>query len=265
MTKPLAERFQSTLRDCALSGYQLMLILTDGSKGADDFANEHYISFENNKEVYGFMQLVVSNNKDHLEPATAAFLEERHWSVPSAGHVIAFDIDANGNELVRQEIAFADKNAAESSARFIHQHALAADDAVAKWTAAFAEANRTNRRVWVRVSQRYCGPCFRLTRWLADQQKLLEKDYVMLKIDDFHDEHGKEVAQRVTDGREFGIPFHAIFDTSGKMIIDSNGPLGNVGYPSGFDGKKQLRKMLQTSRQNLTDAEIEQLIHSLPD
>ncbi len=117
----------------------------------------------------------------------------------------------------------------------------------------------------MRVSQRYCGPCFRLTRWLDDQQKLLEKDYVMLKIDDFHDLHGNEIAQRVTRGGEFGIPFHAIFDASGKMLVDSAGPLGNVGFPSGFDGKKQLRKMLQSSRQNLTDAEIDQLVQSIPD
>ncbi|HUE13936.1 MAG TPA: hypothetical protein VMR25_07225, partial [Planctomycetaceae bacterium] len=61
------------------------------------------------------------------------------------------------------------------------------------------------------------------------------------------------------------IPFHAIFDASGTMLVDSNGPLGNIGCPSGFEGKKQLRKMLLQTRQNLTDAEIEQLVDSIGD
>ena len=174
-------------------------------------------------------------------------------------------MDGEGKELGRQDIDVNIAGAAEQVAKFIHQYVPATPDAEAKWAAAFAEGARTNRRVWVRISQRYCGPCFRLTRWLDDQQKLLEKDYVMLKIDDFHDLHGNEIAQRVTRGGEFGIPFHAIFDASGKMLVDSSGPLGNVGFPSGFDGKKQLRKMLQSSRQNLTDAEIDQLVQSIPD
>jgi hypothetical protein len=49
------------------------------------------------------------------------------------------------------------------------------------------------------------------------------------------------------------------------MLIDSEGPLGNIGYPTSVEGKKQLRKMLLASRRNLTDAEIDQLVESLGD
>ena len=88
-----------------------------------------------------------------------------------------------------------------------------------------------------------------MARWLDDQHELLDKDYVMLKIDDFRDQNGKLVAERLTRGEQHGIPFHAIFDPDGELLMDSAGPLGNIGHPSGFEGKKQLRKMLLETRQ----------------
>ena len=49
------------------------------------------------------------------------------------------------------------------------------------------------------------------------------------------------------------------------MLVDSAGPLGNIGYPSGFDGKKQLRKMLSASARNLNVGEVETLVESVED
>ena len=104
-----------------------------------------------------------------------------------------------------------------------------------------------------------------LARWLADQQELLAKDYVLLKIDDFRDEHGHTVAERLTRGNRHGIPFFAIFDEDGKLLIDSAGSSGNIGYPSSAEGKAHLRKMLLETRQNLADTDIDLLIVSIPD
>jgi hypothetical protein len=176
--------------------------------------------------------------------------------------VVAIAIDADGTELGRQELEITSENAAEAAAEFGRRHAPAPHDAEQKWDQAFAEAKRTNRRVWARVSQRYCGPCFRMTRWLDDQKMLVEKDYVVLKIDDVRDIHGVEVADRLLRRQQAGVPFHAIFDASGTLLIDSIGPTGNIGHPSGFEGMQQLRKMLSTTRQNLTDAEIDQMVES---
>jgi len=87
----------------------------------------------------------------------------------------------------------------------------------------------------------------------------------MLKIDNVQDRGGGRVAKRLTQGKPRGVPFHAIFDSDEQMLVDSAGPLGNIGYPSGFEGKKHLRKMLLATRRNLTDAEIDQLVDSLED
>jgi hypothetical protein len=120
--------------------------------------------------------------------------------------------------------------------------------------------------VLARVSQRYCGPCFKLARWIDDEHELLEKDYVLLKIDDARDKNGVEVAQRLTRGQRFGIPFFAIFDQDEKLLVDSAGPLGNIGYPGGdVESRRHLRKMLLATRQNLTAAEVDQLVTSVED
>ena len=94
---------------------------------------------------------------------------------------------------------------------------------------------------------------------------MIEKEFVVLKIDDVRDLNGGEVAERITGGGHFGVPFHAIFAADGRLLIDSRGPGGNIGHPSGDAGKKHLRNMLLTETRHLTDAEIEQLVSSLDD
>jgi hypothetical protein len=227
--------------------------------------DRNFLSYQTNEDVSTFMQLVISKDQVDLEPADALFLEERNCELPKEGHVFACAFNADGSELARLEIDVNDEGAIGEAADFVHKHAPPQVDAAYKWKEAFAEAARSNRRVWARISQRYCGPCFQLARWLDNQQELLKKDYVMLKVDDVRDSKGAAIAQRLTRGKAQGVPFHAIFDVDEQMLIDSEGPLGNVGHPSDFEGRKQLRKMLQATRQNLTDAEIEQLVKSLED
>jgi hypothetical protein len=261
----LAQRYETTLRDCALGGFHLMLILAGDAEGVSDFVEKNFVDYDANREVSTFMQIVAASSQVAIDSADDKFLQERRWQRPDAGRVVAYAIDSSGKELGRLEINASDVNAADQAASFIHQYAPAKVDAEKKWSDAFAEASRSNRRVWARISQRYCGPCFRLARWLDDQKPLLERDYVMLKIDDVRDLNGVEVAQRLTRGEHHGVPFHAIFDPSGELVIDSAGPLGNIGNPTGVEGKKHLRKMLLDTRRNLTDAEINQLVESLGD
>jgi len=47
------------------------------------------------------------------------------------------------------------------------------------------------------------------------------------------------------------------------MLFDSVGRTGNIGHPSGFEGDRQLRKMLLESRHTLTDPEVDQLVESV--
>jgi hypothetical protein len=259
--KSLADRYKATLRDCARSGFHLMVILGGNGDQVTEFINRNLIDYETNKEAYPFMQLVISGGS--LSAVDLAFVKEHKWNLPGDGRVVAHAIDGKGNELGRREFDVATEAAVESTADFLHRHAPPKVDGVEKWRKAFADAKRSHRRVWARIGQKYCGPCHALGRWIDDHRGLLEKDFVFLKIDDFYDEYGDRVAQRLTRGEHHSIPFYAIFDEDGKLLIDSVGPLGNIGYPSGFEGQKQLRKMLLQTRRNLTDDEIKQLVESV--
>ena len=86
---------------------------------------------------------------------------------------------------------------------------------------------------------------------------------MFLKIDRVRDLHGQEVAKRLNHGKHHTVPFFALFDADGALLIDSASPRGNIGYPSGFERKKHLRKMLMETRKNLTAEQIDAAIGTL--
>jgi hypothetical protein len=262
-TQTLAEKFESVLRDAALGDFHVMALIFDGTAG--DFVNANLLDSEKTKEVASFMQLEIDGS-DLADAAAAQFLKAKKWPAPRPRTVFAFALDSSGKELGRIEIDIAEGEAAAKAEAFIRKHAPPAADAKKKWAAAFAEAKRTNRKVWARVSQRYCGPCFLTARWLDDNREQLARDYVLLKIDNMRDEHGQEIAQRIVSNRgDFGIPFSAIFDADEKLLVDSEGPLGNIGHPSGYEGRRHLNKMLRDTRLNLSAEQIERIVNSLDD
>ena len=223
------------------------------------------MDYESKPEVASYLQFVVPRDKANLNASDADFFKEHNWQIPVEGRVTAFVLGGTGTLIGRLEVDVTETEAGEKVAAFVSKHLPAKLDAQKKWQEAFADAKRTNRKVWARLSQRYCGPCFLLARWLDDHREILDKDYVMLKIDEYANDNGVDLAKRITRGGSFGIPFFAIFDKDELLVVDSDSPLGNIGFPSGYEGSKHLRKMLLASRGSLTDAEVEQLVASLAD
>jgi hypothetical protein len=259
------ERYEMNLRDCRLAHFHAMIILYRPSKDADRFVHENFIEYQKNKDVSRYMQLLGPIDEEPANAEVAEFARAKGLPTPEKGKVFACALDPSGKELGRIEFDWKLPDAAESAARFIREHAPPTEDAIKKWDEAFATAKQTHRKVWVRISQRYCGPCFRLTRWLDDHKEILEQDYMFLKIDNCRDLHGVEVADRLTGGEHFGVPFSVIFDSDEKKLIDGDSAVGNIGFPSGYEGKKHLRKMLTETRQKMTDKQIDELVESLED
>ncbi len=260
-----AERYAKVLRDCRLSHFHAMVILFRPSDDTKRFVDVNLMDYQTTKEVSYFMQLQGQIGDDSATAEIAEFGRSKNWPTPEKGRVFACAIDAAGKELGRIEFDSKDPDGPKLAAQFIRKHAPTPADAKKKWDEAFAVAKQSNRKVWVRICQRYCGPCFMLTRWLDDHKDALEQDYVLLKIDDWGDLHGEEVAQRLTGSEGAGVPFHAIFDSNARMLINSVSPIGNIGYPSGFEGKKHVRKMLTETRNNLPVKQIDEIVGSLND
>ncbi|HVU88481.1 MAG TPA: thioredoxin family protein [Pirellulales bacterium] len=259
--QPLAERFRNTLRDCAATGYRPLVVFYSGTARAAEFANDQFVDHDKNNDVYDFMQVVTS--AVDMTAEDAAFVKEHDFKLPPPGHVTVYAFDSQGQPTGSLDVDVAAAEAAQAAAAFVKERAPKRADAQQKWNEAFAEAKRSHRRVLARVSQRYCGPCFKLARWLKDEEELLAKDFVLLKIDDYHDENGRGVAERLTRGSRHGIPFFGIFDEDEKLLVDSAGPTGNIGYPGSVEGQAHLRKMLLESRRNLSDSDVDALIGGL--
>lgn len=257
-----SDRYERTLRDCRLSGFRMMIILHGPSDAAKEFVDANLLDYNTTEEVSSFMQLTRKIGED---PDVSEFARTQNWPIPEEGKIFACAIDGSGNEIARIMLDSKTSDSPERAAQFVRKHAPKQVDAKKKWDEAFADAKRTDRKVWARISQRYCGPCFMFTRWLDDQKELLEQDYVFLKIDDVRDLHGTEVTDRLTGGDHFGVPFHAIFSAAEEMLITSESPVGNIGHPSGYEGKKHLRKMLKETRSRLSDEQIDEIVGSLSD
>ncbi len=258
------EKVSNLLRDARLGGFHAMMILGDfADERCNQFVQENLMDYDANKNVSSYMQMRF--NTGPTGDKGKAFATAKKWPLADAGTVTAIALDASGNELGRTTIDFTAAEAKEQTAAFVEKHLPPVVDAQQKWDEAFALAKKTNRRVWVRISQRYCNPCFLLSRWMDEHRTVLEKEFVLLKIDDVRDKNGGEVADRITEGKPFSIPFFAFYDADQKMLANSLGPTGNIGYMSGYEGKRHFRRMLQKAKHTLSDQEIEQFIGSIED
>lgn len=258
--KPIALRWSTLMRDCRLGGYRPMVILSQDNAEMNQFIGDHLLNYRKNRAAAKFMTLTY-----HPDAADANFAATQNWTVPSENKLTAIAYDKSGTEIGRETFdASAPSSVAQASA-FLSQHALENVDMEKAWNEAFAVAKKTDRRVWVRLSGRYCGPCFTFARWLDDHSDVLSKDFVMLKLEQGTSSENSEIVNRLTDGNHVGIPFHAMFSADGTKIIDSKGPLGNIGSVSGFEGKQHLRKMMEASCKRISPSEMQSVISSLED
>ena len=259
--RSLAEKYGNVLRDTKLNDFHLLVIIFDST--SDDFVGRYLMDHERTKEVMSFMNLRIRET-DVADEVARKFVESHDWPQPQRGNVFVCALDGGGKELGRATLDTRADGVKTQAAEFLNEHSPAQADAKAKWDAAIAEATRSGRKVWARIGQRYCGPCFRLSRWLDDNREQLERDYVLLKIDDVRDRHGVEIANRIVSNRDhFGVPFHGIFNAREKLLIDSEGPTGNIGHPSSFEGRRHLRRMLVETKTSLSHSEIDVIVSTL--
>jgi thiol-disulfide isomerase/thioredoxin len=133
-------------------------------------------------------------------------------------------------------------------------------------SAALAVAAKEDRKVFLHFGAPWCGWCLRLDAWLARPEvaKVFGKDYIEVKIDMDRMEGAKEVFGRYNSSGMGGIPWFLILDAKGKSQITSDGTDGkNIGFPAEAQEIAHFVKMLSTTKQRITDNEVEELSKSL--
>lgn len=257
----LKDRLQSLTGDARFSAMRVLVILQgDSSRHVSDTVRQ-LLDFEAQNEILCYLPLVISPH--HFQPDAATFTQ-LGWQRPQRGEIVLLAFDGDGRQVGSQHVAVVSVDSAlEVAKSFLKQHAPPVRDARVLLKEGQTDAKKTGRRVWIVISGPRCGPCFRLARWMEDQHALLAKDFVVLKLMDGLDKGASDVSQELKQPLTAGIPWMAITEPDGTLLVTSDGPLGNLGFPTSFEDLRHLRDMLARTAQRLTAEERERIVQSL--
>jgi len=256
------DRFESQLRNCSLYHLRLLVVIASDEESLK-FANEIIAVNENERAILGYLPMILDMSKTAHRQQKLELLKQYNWPIPEPGKVQCAVLDSDGKEIALVVVDNQQIDAKPTAIQFIASYEPPSQDAKKEFAEALAEAKRTDRVVWAQHSQTRCGPCFKLSQWVDQHRSILEKNFVFVKIDDARDQGGSEIVKKITGDRRFGIPFVAIFDSEGKLLIDGNSPLGNFGFPNSIDSALHLRRMISKSGKRITESELDQLVNSL--
>ncbi|MGQ0636872.1 MAG: M56 family metallopeptidase [Planctomycetaceae bacterium] len=257
---PLAERLPALCRDARLNGMHVLAILQGDDSDAAVRTATRLLDYDAVPEVLGY--LTVRITPDRIT-ADAKSIAELGWPTPKPDQLVLVALDGRQKLISSERIDLKRNDAAGAQgAAFLKRHGPAARDALALFEAAREEARASGRRVWLVEGGPRCGPCFRLARWLDDHRATLEKDYLVVKVLGSIDRNTTELIKRF-GSTSHGIPWFAVIEPDEKILITSDGPLGNIGVPVSVEELRHLRRMIETTAQKITPDEIDTLLKSL--
>jgi len=126
-------------------------------------------------------------------------------------------------------------------------------------SAALANLNRDDQRLFVKFSTQSCGWCKRLNSFLGDESiaPILSKDFVFVEMDQNKLLGARELRKRLSSGKPSGgVPWFAILDKNGNVLSTATGKRGNIGYPAAPESIVHFMNMLSSSATTISDTEF---------
>lgn len=186
-------------------------------------------------------------------------------------------LDADGAVVANQETAALEVKGPDGQSKgveaghdpavvlkFLEAHQAAPLKAQDLLDQGLARAKESGKLAFVHFGAPWCGWCRKLEAWMAraDVAPVLGKAFVDVKIDQDRTVGGKDLLARYSGGKSGGIPWFVLLDGSGRAVIDSTGPQGNVGFPAAPEEIEHFGAMLRKTGR-LSEAEITGLLDSL--
>jgi hypothetical protein len=202
---------------------------------------------------------------DIADPAAKPFVAGLgiNWPKDGAFNLAAFD-PAAGRLLAQTTEAEISANGKIDPAlllNFARLHSPVMPDAQQLFETALGHAKKDGKCVLLDESGAGCGWCIKLADYLSAHRATIDKAFVWVTLDRRF-KHGTEILDRYRTSESGGVPWTAILDSDGKLLITSDSPTGNIGYPGG-DGAGWWEKMLRSGTPKLSDADIQSLVDPL--
>lgn len=135
-----------------------------------------------------------------------------------------------------------------------------------------SKAAKENKSVMVIFHASWCGWCKRLDAWMATPQAkpFFDKEFVVVHLT-VQESQGKEALENPGGmvymtkwhGDKAGLPFTAILDSKGEMIVNSNsekdGKEGNIGCPWAPEEQNWFFGMVGKARPNVSKSDLDAL------
>jgi thioredoxin-related protein len=173
---------------------------------------------------------------DTKAPHAPGLLDECSQGQTGVGFPFLAVLDQSGKLLVGQKtdpLEEGDHHDPKKVKDFLSRWTAEPRDAEALLRDALARASSDDKKVFLRFGAPWCGWCHKLDDFLARPEisAILDRDFVMLKIDIDRMKSGKDVLSRYRP-QESGIPWFIILDAKGEKLARSETPDGsNIGYP----------------------------------
>ena len=258
----IAQKYARNRWDCRLSGYHLLVTVSDTSdfelqrklkKNLAVAIRDNAEETGNPEHPSGWMTMAVDSpalNRT-INRKLAKF---KKWDTPEDSALICI-YDASGKQLARKTFTSSAPDFADSIKTLMANNGPKKNDAVDKWETAFATANENDQRVFVLVGDLNQKPAQRLRRWMDEHEETLEKDFVLLTIDNSFDLRVDEATVALED-LNVTLPAVVVLDVD-QQVVAHCGKLD----PTQF-GRVQmgLQQVLLEGCQTIKDDEIKRIV-----
>jgi hypothetical protein len=220
----LDERLDAAQAIARRNDQRVLLILGD----ADSEASQRLFDLREKdwrRPLYDYQQVAIAKNDS---AATDSF-KKSYPDLAGLDWPAFVVLDQAGKVLGSRSLSLSGADTAAESAKvrnFLAKYAPEKLDAEKLLADALGRARREDKKIFLQETGIYCAPCQLLMQYWERHQKVLESNYIYLKIDRARLTNGDEVMKRLRPKDSIGIPWIAILDAKGKVLETF------VGFPS---------------------------------
>jgi thiol-disulfide isomerase/thioredoxin len=125
-----------------------------------------------------------------------------------------------------------------------------------------SSAKKNNKKLFLVFGWEGCGWCRRLDKYHNDPKvkNILNRYFMISYIDIYKSANGQDLYKRYGKG---GTPSWTVFDSQGKIMVDSDLGKGNIGYPATDDEINSYILAIKKAVPNLKRSDCDLLIEKL--